>query len=53
VLHDFLERGFDAFRTMKRADAFLATVVGRETALMEAIYGGATAPFPDPLPAGD
>ncbi len=48
VLHDFLERGFDAFRTMKGADEFLATIVGRETALMEAILGGATAPFADP-----
>ena len=51
VLHDFLERGFDAFRTMKGAEVFLATIVGRETALMDAILGGATAPFPDPLPA--
>jgi hypothetical protein len=49
VLHDFLERGFDAFRTMNGADEFLATVVGRETALMDAIFGGASAPFPDPL----
>jgi hypothetical protein len=51
VLHDFLERGFDAFRKMNGADAFLATVAGRETALMDAIFGGATAPFPDPLRA--
>ena len=51
VLHDFLERGFDAFRTMKGAEVFLTTIVGRETALMDAILGGATAPFPDPLPA--
>jgi len=51
VLHDFLERGFDAFRTMKGAEAFVATIVGRETALMDAILGGATAPFPDPLSA--
>lgn len=51
VLHDFLERGFDAFRKMNGAEAFLATVVGRETALMDAIFGGATVPFPDPLRA--
>ena len=48
VLHDFLERGFAAFRTMKGADEFLAIIVGRETALMDAILGGATAPFPEP-----
>jgi hypothetical protein len=51
VLHDFLERGFDAFRTMKGADEFLATIAGRETALMDSIFGGATAPFPDPFRA--
>jgi len=51
VLHDFLERGFDAFRTMKGADEFLATIVGRETALMDAIFGGAVAPFADPARA--
>jgi len=48
VLHDFLERGFDAFRNMNGADEFLAAIVGRETALMDAIFGGANAPFPDP-----
>jgi hypothetical protein len=53
VLHDFLERGFAAFRTMKGADEFLATIIGRETALMNAILDGATAPFPDPLPDED
>ena len=52
VLHDFLERGFDAFRRMKGADEFLATIVGRETALMDSIFDGANAPFPDPLDAG-
>jgi hypothetical protein len=52
VLHDFLERGFDAFRTMDGARAFLATIAERETALMNAIFGGEKAPFPDPLPAG-
>ena len=53
VLHDFLERGFDAFRRMKGADEFLATIVGRETALMDSIFDGANAPFPDPLEADD
>ena len=48
ALHDFLERGFDAFRRMKGADEFLATILGRETALMDSIFDGANAPFPDP-----
>jgi hypothetical protein len=48
VLHDFLERGFEAFRKMGGADEFLAAIVDRETALMNAIFDGATAPFPDP-----
>jgi hypothetical protein len=49
VLHEFLERGFMAFRNMKGAQEFLATIETRETALMEAICGGDSAPFPHPL----
>jgi len=48
TLHDFLERGFSAFQRMHGADTFLATIDARETALMDAIFDGATAPFPDP-----
>jgi hypothetical protein len=48
VLHDFLERGFVAFRKMHGASEFLATIDARERALMAAIFAGATAPFPDP-----
>jgi hypothetical protein len=48
-LHDFLERGFDAFRRMGGASEFLATIRMRETALMDAIFAGDTAPFDDPL----
>jgi hypothetical protein len=48
ALHDFIERGFDAFHAVGDARAFLATIDKRETALMEAIFDGATAPFPDP-----
>jgi hypothetical protein len=51
VLHDFLERGFDAFRGMGGAREFLATVAARETALLDRIYGGEDAPFPEPPPA--
>jgi hypothetical protein len=49
VLHDFLERGFNAFRRMGGASKFLATIAARETALLDAVYGGDLAPFPDPF----
>ena len=49
VLHDFLDRGFNAFRRMGGAEYFVATIVARETALMDAMFGGETAPFTDPL----
>jgi hypothetical protein len=53
VLHDFLERGFHAFRKMRGATEFLATIDRRERALLAAIFDGDDAPFPDPgLPAG-
>jgi len=48
-LQDFLERGFAAFRAMHGADEFLRTVETRESEIMEAIIGGATDPFADPL----
>lgn len=54
VLHDFLERGFEAFRRMGGADHFLATIAGRETALIDRIFAGDVAPFAEPrarLPA--
>jgi hypothetical protein len=50
ALQDFLERGFAAFRAMRGAQAFLALVEARETALNEAIIAGADAPFAEPLP---
>jgi hypothetical protein len=40
VLHDFLERGFLAFRKMQGADEFLATIDGRERELMNALFAG-------------
>lgn len=36
-LHDFIERGFIAFREMNGSAEFIETVVGRETTIMEAI----------------
>lgn len=49
ALQDFLERGFAAFRSMKGAREFLATVDERETHIHQAIVDGSSDPFPDPL----
>ena len=40
-LHRFLQQGFDAFRQMRSAEAFLSSVVGHETALMERVFAAA------------
>jgi len=40
-LHDFIERGFTAFRHMDGADAFIENVVSAETKVMESILAGA------------
>jgi hypothetical protein len=49
ALHDFLERGFAAFRGMGGVETFLKTIDQRESEIMDSIIGGATDPFPDPL----
>lgn len=51
-LQTFLERGFAAFHRMRGADDFLATVRRRENALIDAIFAGAAAPFPEPPERG-
>jgi hypothetical protein len=51
AVHDFLERGFDAFRKMGDATEFLTTIDTRERALMEELLAGETVPFPDPMEA--
>jgi hypothetical protein len=48
ALQDFLERGFASFAGMRDVAIFLGTIDTRETALMEAIFSGDQAPFPDP-----
>ena len=48
TLQSFLERGFDAFWAMDGAREFLASIEERETRLMNAIFAGDRAPFPDP-----
>ena len=53
ALQSFLERGFAAFRKMGGAGAFLATIDERERRLMEAIFGGESAPFAEPLAEDD
>lgn len=44
-LHDFLERGFDAFRSMGDPLAFLELVQQRETAIMARLFAGEAGPF--------
>lgn len=44
-LQQFLERGFNAFKRMRRAERFVSTIVERERLAMERIYAGHPAPF--------
>ena len=46
-LQQFLERGFSAFKRMKQAERFVATIAGRERQTMERIYAGHASPFRD------
>jgi hypothetical protein len=50
TLQRFLERGVTGFARMHGATEFLETIDTRETALMNAIFAGSDAPFPDPRP---
>lgn len=47
ALHDFLQRGFDAFSHMKGADEFLEIVIERETTLMRELFANPNARFPE------
>jgi len=38
-MQDFLERGYHAWKTLKRPDAFLTTIHDREKAILNRIYG--------------
>jgi hypothetical protein len=54
ALQDFLERGVRAFRKLQGAKEFLSTIDRRERAILEAIFNGDDAPFPEPeLPASN
>jgi hypothetical protein len=46
ALHSFLQRGFDAFHSMKGADDFLAIITARETALMRELFANPQARCP-------
>jgi len=50
-LHDFIVRGFTAFRAMKGSDEFIDTIVRRETEIMESILAGE--PVASWAPPGD
>lgn len=44
-LHDFLARGFEAFRGMRGADTFLATIERRERAINDRLFSAEADPF--------
>ncbi len=44
-LQEFLEGGYAAFRQMRGAEEFLATVARRETAIVERLFAGHPGPF--------
>jgi hypothetical protein len=45
ALHDFLDRGFRAFRHMHGAAEFLAVIRERETRILERLFASHRAPF--------
>jgi hypothetical protein len=45
AVHDFLDRGLHAFRSMNGAQEFLALIRRRETQIMEQLFAGAARPF--------
>ena len=44
-LHQFLERGFTTFKLMKKPSVFVATITGRERAVLENIFEGRAQPL--------
>lgn len=49
-LQCFLERGFKAFKRMKRPQDFVETIVRREREIMERLYAGSANPFAGAAP---
>jgi hypothetical protein len=44
-LHNFLDRGFGAFKKMRKPRDFVTTIVTRETTILENMYGQKPQPF--------
>lgn len=44
-LHSFLERGFHAFKVMRKPQEFVDTIVSRERVIMENLFGQTAHPF--------
>ena len=44
-LHHFLQRGFSAFKKMPQPEEFVATIVRRETVILDRLYAGLPDPF--------
>ncbi len=44
-LQDFLEEGYEAFRTMKGCEEFLAALHSREMTILNRLFSGASKPF--------
>jgi hypothetical protein len=44
-LQQFLERGYDAFKKMKKPEDFVFSIVSRETLILENIFSNNTKPF--------
>ena len=44
-VHDFLEKGFSAFKKIRSAKKFLQVIEKRETAILDRIFAGDTDPF--------
>jgi hypothetical protein len=48
ALHEFLARGFEAFRDMRGAEEFLATIEARESRINAQLFAGDEHPFETP-----
>lgn len=44
-LHQFLERGYSAFKQMSKPEQFVETIVGRETEILQNLYARQPDPF--------
>ncbi|MCC2616751.1 hypothetical protein LJ739_10905 [Aestuariibacter halophilus] len=49
TLHEFLEKGFKAFKKLGDVNAFLHPIISREKAIMEALFSDQANPLPEGL----